>query len=82
MLWVLIRGRGASNEYPQSMFSWRNKKNINTFGLKKKILLRAMHTVYTLNIGSPFKLKLLIMLQIKFKKSILLSIDMFENSGK
>ena len=26
---------GASNEYPQHMFSWRNKKNINTFGLKK-----------------------------------------------
>ena len=39
MLWVLIRSasarRGASNEYPQHMFSWRNKKNINTFGLKK-----------------------------------------------
>ena len=27
--------QGASNEYPQHMFSWRNKKNINTFGLKK-----------------------------------------------
>ena len=26
---------GSSNEYPQHMFSWRNKKNINTFGLKK-----------------------------------------------
>ena len=28
---------GASNvnEYPQYMFLWRNKKNINTFGLKK-----------------------------------------------
>ena len=26
---------GASKEYPQQMFSWRNKKNINTFGLKK-----------------------------------------------
>ena len=24
--------RGASNEYPQHMFSWRNKKNINIFG--------------------------------------------------
>ena len=23
--------RGASNEYPQHMFSWRNKKNINNF---------------------------------------------------
>ena len=29
--------RGASNEYPQHMFSWRNKKNINTFGLKNKV---------------------------------------------
>ena len=27
--------RGASNEYPQYMFSWRNKKKINSFGLKK-----------------------------------------------
>ena len=30
-----VHPRGASNEYPQHMFSWRNKKNINTFGLKK-----------------------------------------------
>ena len=28
--------RGTSNEYPQHMFSWRNKKNITTFCLKKK----------------------------------------------
>ena len=39
MLWVLIRSassrRGASNEYPQYMFSTRNKKNIDTFGWKK-----------------------------------------------
>ena len=36
MLWLLIRSgysleaphRGASNEYPQHMFLWRNKKNI------------------------------------------------------
>ena len=27
--------QGTSNEYPQHMFLWRNKKNINTFGLKK-----------------------------------------------
>ena len=35
---VLIKApwRGTSNEYPQHMFFWRNKKNINTFGLKKK----------------------------------------------
>ena len=33
--------QGASNEYPQHMFSWRNKKNINTFGLKKSALTRA-----------------------------------------
>ena len=25
----------ASNEYPQCMFSWRNKKNISSFWLKK-----------------------------------------------
>ena len=25
------------------MFSWRNKKNINTFGLKKSAFTRSMH---------------------------------------
>ena len=29
--------RGTSNEYPQHMFSWRNKKNMNTFGLKEML---------------------------------------------
>ena len=28
--------RGASNEFPQHMFLWRNKKNIIIFWLKKK----------------------------------------------
>ena len=30
MLWYSLEAphRGASNEYPQRMFSWRNKKNI------------------------------------------------------
>ena len=27
--------QGASNEYPQHMFPWRNKKNISTFWMKK-----------------------------------------------
>ena len=27
--------RGASNEYPKNMFSWRNKKDINIFLMKK-----------------------------------------------
>ena len=27
--------RGASNEYPQHMFTWRNKKDISIFGRKK-----------------------------------------------
>ena len=31
---------GASNEYPQHMFSWRNKKNIKTFLLKKAPYLK------------------------------------------
>ena len=37
MLWVLIRSASAraSNEYPQRMFSWRNKKDINIFRMKK-----------------------------------------------
>ena len=31
--------RGVSNEYPQHMFSWRNKKHINIFQLKKRFIL-------------------------------------------
>ena len=33
MLWYSLEAprRGASNEYPQHMFLWRNKENINTF---------------------------------------------------
>ena len=30
--------RGASNEYPQHMFSSRSKKNIDTFRLKKCLI--------------------------------------------
>ena len=38
MLWYSIEApqRGTSNEYPQHMFLLRNKKNIDTFWLKKK----------------------------------------------
>ena len=28
---------GAANEYPQHIFSWRNKKHISSFWLKKKM---------------------------------------------
>ena len=36
MLWYSLEAprRGASHEYPH-MFSWRNKKNVNTFESKK-----------------------------------------------
>ena len=34
--------RGASNEYPQHMFSWRNKKDISIFQTKKNALSVAM----------------------------------------
>ena len=37
MLWYSLEAprRGASNEYPQHMFSLRNKKNISIFRMKK-----------------------------------------------
>ena len=44
--------RGASNEYPQHMFSWRNKKDISIFRVKKTpylllcILLRCFGMPY------------------------------------
>ena len=34
--------QGATNEYPQHMFLWRNKKNINNFQLKKSTLSGAI----------------------------------------
>ena len=34
--------RGASNEYQQHMFSWRNKKDINIFSDEKSTLSVAM----------------------------------------
>ena len=36
MLWYSLEAprRGASNECPQHMFSWRNKKDINIFRMK------------------------------------------------
>ena len=37
-------GLAGLNEYPQHTFLWRNNKNVNFFGLKKKIILsRVMH---------------------------------------
>ena len=41
MLRVLIKG--ASNEYPQHMFSFRNKKDISSFRMKKSALSVAMY---------------------------------------
>ena len=48
MLWYSLEApqRGASNEYTQHMFSWRNKKNINTFGLNKSAFTSAMCTIF------------------------------------
>ena len=40
MLWVLCGI--ASNEYPQLMSLWRNKKNIHFFFVEKYVLSRAM----------------------------------------
>ena len=38
---IKVPQRGTSNEYPQCMCSWRNKKNISTIQLKKKCLTRS-----------------------------------------
>ena len=48
MLWYSLEVPqwGASNEYLQHMFSSRNKKNIDTFWLKKSALSRAMYVCW------------------------------------
>ena len=59
--------RGASNEYTQNMFLWRNKKNINTFGLKKSTLTSAMYFSYfSQKIGLNISCKLSPKCQILF----------------
>ena len=44
MLWYSLEAprRGTSNEYPQHMFSLRNKKDISIFRMKKSALCVAM----------------------------------------
>ena len=44
--------RGASNEYPQHMFLSRSKKNIDTFWLKKKHLIKSYATVQVSSKGT------------------------------
>ena len=49
MLWYSLEAprRGASNEYPQHMFSLWNKKNIDSFLVEKKRLIKS-YTVWCL----------------------------------
>ena len=49
--------QGASNKYSQGMFSWRNKKNVNTLGLKMpylKLSWRNKKNVNTLGLKMPY----------------------------
>ena len=46
--------RGASNEYPQHMFLWRNK-SFNTFGLKKAPLTRVNYASNRCFLGEIWK---------------------------
>ena len=41
--------RGASNDHPQHMFSWRNKKDISIFRTKKAPYLLLWFTVKKLS---------------------------------
>ena len=43
---------GGSNEYPQSMFMSKNKKNIDIFQLKNSQLLKLKISVYCLGMFS------------------------------
>ena len=36
---------GTSNDYQQHMFSWRNKKSINTFGVGGRVGGRVVHSM-------------------------------------
>ena len=46
--------RGVSNEYPQRIFLWRNKKNINNFRLKKAPYLELL-CIWGTQIGKQSK---------------------------
>ena len=57
--------RGASNEYPQHMFLLRNKKNIDTFWLKKSALSRALINTKYFDKKTKYIQQTFIMLTIK-----------------
>ena len=58
MLWYSLEAplplRGASNEYLQHMFSWRNKKNIITTRFKNNLIWNYVH-INTLNLQAGEK---------------------------
>ena len=62
MLWLLIRSRGNSSEYPQHMFLWRNNKNYPLVILKYSPYL--FYTVQST-----------LMLMIRIKESFLFPIE-------
>ena len=57
-----VTGRGASNEYPQYMFSPRNKKNIDTFWWKKALYQELCYFA---------SLLLLLLMQIELRKVLI-----------
>ena len=57
MLWYSLEApqRRSSNVHSKHIFLWRNKKNINTFWLKKCVSSTTMHSTKKMN---PFSLTL------------------------
>ena len=45
-----VHWQGASNEYPQHTFSWRNKKNVITFGFVESNLFNVVFCCFFLKI--------------------------------
>ena len=69
--------QGASNEYPQHMFSWRNKKNIKTS------LFKEAHYFHYVSLSVMQDMQILIILHIYTVSSgLLLSIDIFVFKGQ
>ena len=84
MLWYSLEVPqwGTSNEYPQHMFSSRNKKNIDTFWLEKKTLIKSYVKTLTTYNSYPKYWDTLIAYhtspKIWITPSVLLPADMFK----
>ena len=74
--WYSLEVLGTSNEYQQHRFSWRIRKNINTFWIEKNILSRAVSLILGCPRSIHWRLQML-RLSLVFTGLICLNVHLF-----